>query len=108
MINLIRNPFDSLAAERKRRLAGSHTVSPDWDTFVTGTLTRWVGGNSTPQSAVVLLWAGWMGVGMGGRGLATHWPALWLACALQPRPTIAAATSSSITLQPHPFFYPGS
>ncbi len=41
MINLIRNPFDSLAAERKRRLAGSHTVSPDWNTFVLGTTARW-------------------------------------------------------------------
>ncbi len=40
MINLIRNPFDALAAERKRRLAGSHTISPGWDVFLNGTRTR--------------------------------------------------------------------
>ena len=42
MINLVRNPFDALVAERKRRLVSSHTSTPSWDTFLVGTTLRCV------------------------------------------------------------------
>lgn len=36
-VHLVRHPMNALAAERKRRVTGSHTDTPPFDVFVNGT-----------------------------------------------------------------------
>ena len=43
----MRNPFDAFAAERKRRIAGSHTNTPTWDDFLVGTYFRYARNGGT-------------------------------------------------------------